>query len=404
MRPHFLNWTAAGNRHVAAISVVQMIRILGRSQSWIFIPVYLFTIRHVPYFYIGILFFGTAMISLPFSIYGGNLIDRLGRRIAAIWLSPIVFSLLMVLALSVLYDYPLPIIYIAFLLVEPFTSVQGILDNVVVTDTTLDTDRTNAFSMVRIAGNVGFSIGPAVGGFLSAASYFYVFLFPAVLTILEWVVYIRYVTETRRSSGTGSGKLEFPFNDARFIVLCLLIASIWFVAGQWGTTLTLFWTTVDRVPNAMVGVLYSVNGIVVVFLQMPINSLLAKMRDFNRIALGGIIYAVSFFALVFSSNFIFLIADVVCLTIGENVVSPVTYSLIGKVAPREKRGQYFGAFQLILGFVTPLAPVLGTGLLSVFAGDPVMMWGPLLIMGLVVSYLVTRVGRRLMRIEPIPSA
>lgn len=384
------------NRHVAAISMAQLIRILGRSQSWIFIPVYLAEIRHVHYFIVGILFFGTAMISLPFSIYGGNLIDRLGRRIAAVWLPPIIMALLMILSTAVYLRSSLYIIYSVFLLVEPFTSIQGILDNVVITDTTVEAQRTSAFSMVRIAGNIGFSVGPAVGGFLSEISYFYVFLFPAILTIGEWILYIRFIRETRSEFLISGGKFQFPLSDSKFIILSLLIASTWFVAGQWGTTLTLFWTGVDKISNDLVGVLYSVNGLVVVFMQVPVNWALARMRDFNRIALGGIIYSVSFFMLAFYSSFIFLIIDVVFITIGENVLSPVTYSIIGKIAPPEKRGQYFGAFQMMNGLVAPLAPVLGTGLLSRFSGDPVLMWFPILAMGLALSVMVSRIGRIMM--------
>jgi MFS family permease len=153
----------------------------------------------------------------------------------------------------------------------------------------------------------------------------------------------------------------------------------------------------------MIGILYSVNGLAVVFLQMPVNWVLARMRDFNRIALGGAIYSMGFFVLAFFSGFPFLIADVIFLTIGENVMSPVTYSLIGKISPAEKRGQYFGAFQLLLGLIAPMAPVLGTGLLSRFSYDPLLVWLPILVIGISMSFLVSRVGM-IMRSERKPES
>ena len=396
MRIRLRESSLARNRHVAAISATQLIRILGRSQAWIFIPVYLADVRHVQYVVIGLLFFGTAMVSLPFSIYGGSLIDRLGRRFAAIYLPPVIMLLMLALALLVYLHSPLYEIYASFLLVEPFTSVQGILDNVVVTDTTQEAERTSAFSAVRIAGNIGFSMGPAIGGFISQAGYFYVFLVPAVLTGLEWVLYIRYITETSPGNNTGGKKFRFPWSDRKFIVLSLLVASMWFVAGQWGTTLTLFWTNVDRIPNSLIGVLYSVNGLVVVFMQVPTNWMLARMRDFNRIALGGAVYAVSFLMLAFSSSFIFLIVDVVIITMGENIISPVAYSLIGKVSPPDRRGEYFGSFQLMMGLVTPFAPVIGTALLEHFSHAPLLMWLPIFTAGIILSAMVSRVGKSLM--------
>ena len=387
-----LNFSILSNRYVGAISMAQLIRILGRSQAWIFIPLYLSNIRHIPYVFVGVLFFVTAMVTLPFSIYGGNLIDRIGRRMAAIWLPPIIISLLLAITVTVYLQLPDLILYIAFILVEPFSSIQGILDNVVLTDTTSEVERTDAFSVVRIGGNIGFSLGPAIGGFLSVVNYALVFLFPAIASIGEWYLYIKYVKETRTVQPHGREKMQIPISDRPFILLCILIASVWFIAGQWGTTLTLFWSNVDLVPNSFIGILYAINGVVVVFLQIPINWALARMKDYRRIALGGLVYAFSFFALVFSSNLVFLAVDVVFITIGENILSPVAYSVVGKMAPADRRGQYYGAFQLIMGLIMPIAPVIGTVLLTKFSSDPLHMWGPLMLLGVAVSLTVLKFG------------
>lgn len=387
-----LNFSILSNRFVGAISMAQLIRILGRSQAWIFIPLYLSNVRHIPYVYVGVLFFITAMVTLPFSMYGGNLIDRIGRRVAAIWLPPIIIALLLAITLTVFLHLPDLILYIAFVLVEPFSSIQGILDNVVLTDTTNEVERTDAFSIVRIGGNIGFSLGPAIGGFLSVINYSLVFLFPALASFGEWYLYVKYIKETRPVEPLGREKMKIPISDRPFILLCILIASVWFIAGQWGTTLTLFWSNVDMVPNSLIGVLYAINGIVVVFLQIPTNWLLAKMKDYRRIALGGLVYAFSFFALVFSRNIFFLAVDVVFITIAENILSPVAYSVVGKMAPADKRGQYYGAFQLIMGLVMPIAPVIGTVLLSKYSGAPLYMWGPLMLLGVALSLIVLKFG------------
>ena len=391
-----LNFSILSNRYVGAISMAQLIRILGRSQAWIFIPLYLSSARHIPYVYVGVLFFLTAIAALPFSIYGGNFIDRIGRRVAAIWLPPIIIAIFMTMTVAVYLHLPDIILYIAFILVEPFSNMQGILDNVVLTDTTSEVERMDAFSMVRIGGNIGFSLGPAIGGFLSIINYSLVFLIPALASIGELYLYVKYVKETRPAEPQGREKMQIPISDRPFMLLCILIASVWFIAGQWGTTLTLFWSNVDMVPNSFIGILYAINGVVVVFLQIPINWALAKMKDFKRIALGGLVYAFSFFALVFSNNIIFLAADVVFITIGENILSPVAYSVVGKMAPADKRGQYYGAFQLIMGLVMPVAPVIGTMLLTRYSSDPIFMWGPLMLLGVALSLTVLKFGGKVL--------
>ncbi len=394
MKLNSISLKVLSNQYVSAVSLAELIRILGRSQAWIFIPLYLVNVRHIPYVMVGLLFFLTAMVTLPFSIYGGNLIDRIGRRAAALWLPPIIMGLLLVMTVTVFLDLPDMILFVSFVLVEPFTSVQGILDNVIITDTTSESERTTAFSVVRIGGNIGFAIGPALGGFLSNLAYGLVFLFPAIASLGELFLYYRYVQETDYAKPEKSEKMRIPISDRPFIFMSILIASVWFVAGQWGATLTLFWSQVDKVPNSLIGILYAVNGVVVVFLQIPTNWALARVKDYQRIALGGFVYSFSFFALAFFSGYIFLIIDVIFITMGENILSPIAFSIVGKMAPPDKRGQYYGAFQLILGLIMPIAPVLGTALLSRYAVNPIMMWGPLMLLGVALSMIVLGFGGR----------
>ena len=381
------------NLYVRVVSITQLIRTLGRSVVWIFVPIYLSEVRGLPFFDVGIIFFVTAMLSLPFSLYGGNLIDKIGRRFAAIATPPIMGIILLIEGLVVLKNLSIIILIITFLLFEPIASIQGIVDNVIITDETSESQRNDAFSLVRIAANIGFSFGPAIGGFLSYINFSLVFFVPMAITLLEWVIFVKYIRNRPIPEASKNRKLiDFPSRDRVFIIISLIIASSFFVAGQWGTTLTLFWSSVDHITNREIGLLYTVNGIFVVFFQVPINRLFVKVRDHVRIASGVIIYAVSFFMLIFSSNFLYLMLDVVAITMAENIISPVIYTVIGKIAPEGKKGQYFGSFQLLVGFIQPLAPVMGTFLLGRYQNNDFLIWLPILVIGIAVTVLTLKYG------------
>lgn len=372
-------------------------RILGRSQVWIFIPVYLSEIRDINWIYIGSLFFITALLSLPFSIYGGNLIDRIGRRKVIIVLPAIMAVLFVLTGFAILLNASVLIIYALFVVVEPIASLQNIVDNVVVSDATSDPQRNNAFGLVRIAGNIGFSLGPATGGFLVAMGYQYIFYLPAALSIVEMLLFIMYIKDVSDDLEPERSAFAFPSRDRTFITLTILLSLIWFVAGQWGTTLTLFWSSIYLLPKWQIGILYSVNGLVVVTLQAPVNSLLKKMKDHNRLALGGLLFSASFLAIAFTRSFYLIIGDVIFITLAENIVAPVTMTMIAKLAPREKRGQYFGAFQVVAGFIAPTAPVFGTVMLSAFSYSPLYFWSTIAIPGMLISIMVMQYGSRLYR-------
>ena len=68
------------NKIVATISVAELLRLMGRSGVWVFIPIYLLRVRTVPLLDIGMLFVLSGITSIPVSVFGGNLIDKVGRR------------------------------------------------------------------------------------------------------------------------------------------------------------------------------------------------------------------------------------------------------------------------------------------------------------------------------------
>ncbi|MHB8545044.1 MAG: hypothetical protein ACYC9S_13740, partial [Leptospirales bacterium] len=91
--------------------------------------------------------------------------------------------------------------------------------------------------------NIGFAMGPAVGGFIAGLSYGYIFLIPGALTLVEAILYFLYVPETLKKENIRpkTSGFTFPSRDISFLFASLSIAAMLLVMGQWGTTLTLFW-------------------------------------------------------------------------------------------------------------------------------------------------------------------
>ncbi len=264
-------------------------------------------------------------------------------------------------------------------------NIIGAADNVIVSNSTYYTERNNAFSIVRIFQNVGFSIGPAIGGFIAGIGFGYIFLITTLSSIIELLVYIKYLPgEMKDESAEKMEKKEDilnAFKDRPFFIAAMLISLFYLIMGQWGTTLTLFWKGYDLMTNFQIGLLYSVNGIVVTLGQLPVNRILKRFGDITKVNLGYLLYLSAFSILPFFRGFLFLVIDTLIITIGENIISPSINTIISRISPVEKRGQYFTSFQVMTGFIYPVAPVLGTFLLTVYSKNLAFMWYPLTITG-----------------------
>ena len=384
------------DRIVMVVTASQLMRVMGRSMVWVFAPIYFHRFYDTSFFTIGILFFLGTIISFPFSIYGGNLIDRAGRRFVGLLLPPISAALFLVFSLSAFLKFPNIYAFIAFLAIFPLADLEGIVDQVIITDVVKETERLDAFSLNRIGANVGFAIGPALAGILAEFNYGWAFIVPFFVSVFVFMIYAKYIRETRPTS-TGTQRtskgFSFPKNDRKFFIIVILLSMIWFIAGQWGTTLTLFLSSGYLISDQTIGFLYAFNGIIVIFFQIPVNNLLRKWHDFKRLALGSFIYSFAFFFYSLTSYIPLLFANTFFLTIGENVLSPSTQTVIAKAAPEDKRGEYFGSYYAISGLIVPMAPLLGTYGLGFLIHAGIVFWGLVGLSGVIIgsiSYLTLR--------------
>lgn len=90
MRPSGSLNSVVAIRPVAAVIAAEFMRTFTRSAAWIFMPLYLERVRHIPpYGFIGLIFTVASMAAFPFALLGGNLIDRLGSRKILLTVSPL---------------------------------------------------------------------------------------------------------------------------------------------------------------------------------------------------------------------------------------------------------------------------------------------------------------------------
>ena len=369
-------------------------RVFSRSQLWIFLPLYLLEIRKVPYIEIGLVIFAMAISSLPLTLFAGKIIDRRGAKSVIISSNLLLTTLFAVLSALIILNSDLILIYLVLILSEPLMSIIGASDNVIVSNNTSSFERNSAFSITRILQNLGFSMGPTIGGLLAGIGYGYIFLITAIFSFVELVIYATFLERDKIIVKEDSEKLEkikfdtlAAFKNRPFLIVTLILSIMFLILGQWGSTLTFYWKGYDLMSDFQVGLLYSVNGIVVTVGQLPINRLLRKFNEISRINLGYLFYVFSFSLLPFFRGFDFLIIDTILITFGENINTPSINTAISKISPPEKRGQYFTSFQVLTGATAPLAPVLGMILLTIFSRDLALIWLPFTAMGVLMFVL-----------------
>jgi MFS family permease len=380
------------SRPIYLLGASNLVMSTGRSAAWLFLPVLLYTAYSLSFITVGLLVSLVIPVSLVASLVGGAASDRYGRRPFLAY--PPLANAAVSFLLFAFWDKGLGLVVGLWAANMFLGNVGSGAQNALMTDVAGESRRMRVFSVLRIFGNVGFAIAPALGGLL-ASSYGIpiVFLVAGITALTGGLLLTVLLEETRHEERTGVRPLRerttLPFHDSMFLALGVLGIGLTLAAGQFGTALTLFSVGVRHLSYDEVGWLYSLNGIIVVTLQMPISWGIRRGHLF-WMAVGTLCYGGAFLLFYAGTVYAVFLVAMGVLTIGENLVSPLQNTLIAALASEDHRGSYFGAYGAVTNGANVFAPALGTLLLG--TGQPLLLWGPFaLLTGIVAAgYLVLR--------------
>ncbi|MGH2676422.1 MAG: MFS transporter, partial [Actinomycetota bacterium] len=143
--------------------------------------------------------------------------------------------------------------------------------------------------------------------------------------------------------------------------------------------------------TAVYGFLISLNGIIIVLIELPLVRFVRRFPAPKAIAAGMSLTAVGFGLTAVSHDLVPLVLTVVIWTFGEMMAAPTSSAYVAAVAPTRLRGRYQGAFGLTFAVAAILGPVVGTGL---YAWSPTSLWVTCAVAGLVAAGLVVRLPSR----------
>ena len=254
--------------------------------------------------------------------------------------------------------------------------------------------RLEAYGLLRVAWNLGFAFGPMIGGILLVFSYSVTFLVSALISLVAGLVVAFMLTE---SFTPGPAKERFALvkelRNVRvlFLVFCIVCIPMFLMSGQFGTTYTVYADERIHIDTLTIGLVFGLNGVMVVFLQMPLARALEKRDKYLAMALGTVIYAVGYFLVAGVSDGITLAVTMVIITVGEMIVVPVSTDLTVSMSSETERGKYLGIFGLIGSFGWFGSTLVG-GILYDNLSNGWLFWGSISAMGLVTAVAMVLLG------------
>ncbi len=323
---------------------------------------------------------------------GGILADRIGRK-HSVALS-MFGSAASTLALSQAHTLGtiLPLTVLVGLFAESYRPAASAL----IADFVPPEQRVTAFALNRLAVNLGWALGPALGGVMASRSFFLLFAADAVTSAAYGVIALVALPHGVRSSRAHERRGEATRSVLADRGFLLFLAAIFFAAVLFMQTATTFPLQVRAAgfSNETYGLLLSLNGLIVVLFELPLSAFTQRHPTAKMVALGSFLVGIGFLLVGSAHTLLALAACTAIYTFGEIFESPPAAVFVADRSPEHLRGRYQAAFGTMFGLAAVVGPIAGT---AAFHAEPMLLWGACGVLGVVAAALALAAGR-----HPVP--
>ena len=212
---------------------------------------------------------------------------------------------------------------------------------------------TRSIALIRLAINLGFSIGPVIGGIIIARiSYNSLFWIDGVTCILAAVLLFLLLKPkkiSREEKETAKIKEGVsPYKNPLYLLLILIMVLSGMMFVQYFSLIPLYYEQAHFLSEDVIGGLLFLNGIIIVLFEMPLVGWLERINISKTMAtFWGILFlASSFLVLNLNDSFMVLVLGMILMTLGEMVESPFSNALALEMAPKGRKGSYMGLYSM----------------------------------------------------------
>lgn len=332
---------------------------------------------------------------------GGRLVDRVGAvRLQTVCLA---------LACPAYWMIPLwrhpSAIGASVLLLSLLTECVRPANATAIAKLTAPADRTRAFALQRLAANLGFSFGPAIGGFLALVNYRLLFLVDGLTTLAAAGILFAYF-RLRRLPGEAprdhtTTAIHGPRHDRQFLLFLGLVLMSSIVFFQFLATYTLYLRDHYGFGENIIGVLFAVNTIVIVLFEMILVDYVKRWPLAQTIGWGSFLVCLGFGLLPFGSSLAFAAFAMLVMTVGEMLSLPLMTGYVANRAAPGSEGQYMGYKAVTVSLAAVLGPAIGSAIYQV---NPDAVWLASLGVGLIVLAGFYALPMSEFHGEPVPAS
>jgi predicted MFS family arabinose efflux permease len=254
-------------------------------------------------------------------------------------------------------------------------SLGGAADQAMVADLVPPERHEAAYASVRVASNLGVTIGPPIGGLLLLGTHWpHLWIGAIVLASIAFVIAFRYIPSGGAyvpEQKPARGSFAVIARDGPFLLFMLssALATATYVATE--TLLPISLTTTHHLAPSVWGVLMILNPLAVTMFQLRLTRRVARVPASVKLGLALPMMGLPFLLLNANGSIPVVALVILVFVTGEMLWIPSSQAVVAALAPADIRGAYMGAFSGTWSVGWALTPFLGLQVRNAF-GDATM--------------------------------
>ncbi|MEZ5009668.1 MAG: MFS transporter [Chitinophagales bacterium] len=241
-------------------------------------------------------------------------------------------------------------------------------------------NRTRSITLIRLAINLGFSFGPAAGGFIIVTlGYGGLFWIDGITCILGALL-ILILLKPKEIKQKAADKLALAaervkslpaHRDHVYMLFLLVLFLIGVVFMQLFSSLPLYYREEHLLSESTIGWLMALNGLLIFFFEMPLVSFFEgrKTRKLTILQYSIVLLGLSYLVLIFDAWLAVIVIGVLLITIGEMLAFPFANAYAMNWAPNGRSGEYLGMFTMTFSLAHIVGPNMGVQVADRFGYD-----------------------------------
>lgn len=212
-------------------------------------------------------------------------------------------------------------------------------------------NKTRSVTLIRLAINLGFSAGPAIGGIIiSTLGYGSLFWVDGSTCILASLLLL-FVLNPKKAKVSDNLKNESPKSAYTDIPYWLFIASMvlfGFTFVQYFSTVPIYYNEIHFLSEFQIGLLLGMNGFLIFAFEMPLIKYMESRpwSGITNVMIGLFLVGLSFAILNLVSWVGVLVIGMLLMTLGEMIAFPFSNAFAMERAKRGNQGEYMALYTI----------------------------------------------------------